>query len=135
MRITIKRHATLPDCTLGVMLIDGIPMFPTIERPWKGNEPYVSCIPQGTYELEWVDTQTAGNRNGRGLGIKKVPGRTLIRIHVANTAKDVQGCIGVGMQFYKFKKGYGVSGSRQAFRKLLDIMADKDDVTLSVYNA
>jgi hypothetical protein len=116
-------------------MVNGIPLFPTVERPWLNNKPNVSCISQGTYELEWVDTQTAGNMNGRGLGINKVPGRSLIRIHVANKADDVQGCIGVGMEYYKFGDEQGITGSRKALNKLFAIMKDKEKVIFTIYNA
>jgi hypothetical protein len=109
-------------------------MFPTVERPWIDNKPNISCIPQGTYKLSWCDTQTAGNRRGRGLGIEKVPGRSLIRIHVANKAEDVMGCIGVGMEYYRFGDEWGITGSRKALNKLMDLISD-NEVIFTVYNA
>jgi hypothetical protein len=110
-------------------------MFTTIERPWLNNKPNISSIPQGTYVLEWCDTSTAGNRNGRGLGLRKVPNRTLIRVHVANKAEDVMGCIGVGMEYYRFGDEWGITGSRKALNKLMDLMTDEDEVIFTVYNA
>lgn len=128
MVLTLHRIVLLDECTLGVLAIDKIPFCFTIEKPWKNNAPGASCIPSGIYPVKWVMTQTAGNRNGRGLGVEDVPGRNLIRIHVANTASEVQGCIGVGLKRHDFKHGYGVSESRAALSALMDRLEGKEAI-------
>jgi hypothetical protein len=133
MILTLKRLAFLDDCTLGVLSIGNIPFCFTVERPWLNNKPNVSCIPAASYPVKWVITKTAGNRNGYGLGVENVDGRKLIRIHVANTADEVQGCIGVGLQRHDFTRGRGVSQSRAALSALMDMMDDKEAI-LHVHN-
>lgn len=55
----------------------------------------VTAIPKGTYEIAF----TYSNRFKRFMmQILHVPGFEGIRIHVANTAKDVQGCVGVAYE-------------------------------------
>jgi len=91
----LERFAYLPEGTIGVIQIPAGPRIFTIERPWQNNQPFVSCIPEGEYDLEWDTT-------GR---IKNVPRlrdtapRTQINIHVANTPDELHGCIAPNMQW------------------------------------
>lgn len=109
--IEITRFALLPDRTLG-KAVYGEHVFWTIEKPWRNNEPFVSCIPEGFYRL--------GRRNSPRFGpnvweVLEVPNRTHILIHVANTADDVVGCIGFGSSVYPDLGGVG--SSRKAMNK------------------
>ena len=62
----------------------------TIELPWKGNQPQISCIPEGRYELR----ERHSKKYGRHLLVAKVPGRSYILFHPANNAlKELRGCI------------------------------------------
>jgi hypothetical protein len=133
MILRLQRLALLEDCTLGVLSIGNAPYCFTVERPWLNNAPNKSCIPAASYPVKWVVTETAGNRNGRGLGVENVPDRTLIRIHVANVAEEVQGCIGVGLQRHDFRRGKGVSQSRAALSRLMDILEGQEAI-LHVFN-
>lgn len=90
--ITLERFAYGPDATLGRLVLDGS-LFYTVERPWVGNEPFVSCIPEGIYQVEPYSSPKYPDV----WEITDVPERTHILIHVANYSRDVQGCIGVGM--------------------------------------
>ena len=103
--IEITRFALLPDRTLG-KAVYGEHIFWTIEKPWKDNQPYVSCIPEGYYRL--------GRRNSPRFGpnvweVLEVPNRTHILLHVANTADDVVGCIGLGSSVWADLGGVGSS--------------------------
>jgi hypothetical protein len=133
MILTLQRLVLLSNCTLGVLSINNIPFCFTVERPWLNNAPYISCIPAASYPVKWVTTETSGNRNGRGLGVENVPERTLIRIHVANTADEIQGCIGIGFQRHDFKRGMGVSQSRPALSALMDKLEGMEAI-LHIYN-
>jgi len=133
MILTLKRLAFLDDCTLGVLSIGNVPFCFTVERPWLNNKPYVSCIPAASYPVKWVSTETAGNRNGRGLGVENVDGRTLIRIHVANYAHEVAGCIGVGLQRWDFRGKRGVGPSTPALEELMDRLEGKEAI-LHIHN-
>jgi hypothetical protein len=133
MILTLQRLVLLPDCVLGALSIDDIPFCFTVERPWLNNARGISCIPAASYPVKWVTTQTAGNRSGRGLGVENVPDRKLIRIHVANYASQVEGCIGVGMERADFPQGRGVGNSGRALRKLMDRLEGKEAI-LHVYN-
>lgn len=65
MKATIYR---LPEIhgTPGVMVVtDGNGVFKarftTGEDPWKNNEPMFSCVPPGTYQVDWVTTDKHPN--------------------------------------------------------------------------
>lgn len=66
----------------------------TVEQPWRSNQPEISCIPAGDYEL-------APRRYFRGgydaIEILDVPDRWPILFHRANWPLDVQGCVGTGL--------------------------------------
>jgi len=93
--ITIKRFAYHPEGTLGVMNVPNhqLHTFYTVERPWLGNEPFLSCIPLGEYSIIWKQSPKFGWCHE----IENVSGRSHILFHVANFPEEVEGCIGVGM--------------------------------------
>lgn len=65
-----------------------------LERPWKNNERGVSCIPTGTYHIK----MTMSNRFKKKLYlVQDVPNRDGIRIHAANWAHQLEGCIALGI--------------------------------------
>jgi hypothetical protein len=125
---TIRRITALPDATLGVFLNpEGVPICLTAELPWKDNEPYVSCIPPGTYQAIKV---LSPKRDIKVFELVSVPGRHNIQIHVANAPMrpindegetELLGCIAPGLQFGK-RAGYnGVLISRVAFDKVMEL--------------
>lgn len=65
----------------------------TIERDWVDNKPKESCIPAGSYPLiyEW----SPGFKMNL-FEMKNVPGRSETKIHIANYATQLLGCIAVG---------------------------------------
>lgn len=65
----------------------------TIERPWRGNERFVSCIPEGLYPLN----SHQGTRWPHAISVNNVPNRSGILIHPAFRVSHVKGCIGVGL--------------------------------------
>lgn len=87
----------------------------TVERPWKGNQPYISCIPKGRYALE---ESRLNQTDEWALELEDVPNRTLIKIHVGNLASDVQGCIAVGRRLGSFDGKWAVLYSRAAMLDL-----------------
>lgn len=86
---TIKQ----PDCTLGVLTIEGSDFrcF-TLELPDKGNAPNISCIPAGTYEYY---KRTSGV-NGEVIELNNVVGRSFIQVHKGNFTSNILGCILLG---------------------------------------
>lgn len=104
--------------TVGLLHVPGLktPLF-TIENPWLDNESRVSCIPKGKYKL----TKGRFNRGGyESLLVNDVEGREHIKFHVANTSRDVHGCIGPGLSYGKMNKDLAVFNSKIAhFQRLI----------------
>lgn len=112
--------------TFGVLCDEfGNEICKTIERPWLDNQQRVSCIPDGEYDLIPHQSPRFGqcyaiDGEQHGVTIFGPSQRTHILIHVANRVDQLQGCIGVGMDFgvLKDKQGrnqWAVLDSRTAF--------------------
>ena len=101
-----------PDGTNGELLLNGDRLCSTIELPWKNNEPKVSCIPEGEYELK----KRYSKKFGEHFILVNVPERSYILLHPANDAlKELKGCIAP----VSFLTGEGKgSQSRTALQKL-----------------
>jgi len=112
--LTLKRIHSSHEGTFGV-LMDHVPFCVTLELPWYGNKPNVSCIPSGKYTCVRY-RRTTGIETFRLL---KVPGRTEIIIHTANTTLDLKGCIGVGEEFGALYGMPAIIASGQAFREMM----------------
>lgn len=125
--ILLERFCYHPSGTLGVINIDNHKFY-SIERPWLENATNVSCIPEGEYEMGWRTSP----RFGETWHIKDVPDRTHILIHVANFSKDVQGCIGLGMDL--MGDTIAVSSSKAAIGKF-EQMTKGEEWTIKIVNA
>lgn len=135
--IVLKRHGSTPFGTFGTLKLPGKGRsFCTIERPWKNNTPYESCVPLGTYKLLWLPTTTpvpmAFNNHtwylvNDNVGLwedGKV--RSNCSLHIANLYTDVNGCIGAGTAFGTVKGKWGVTNSRSALEALYEACGPKD---------
>lgn len=112
---------------------DGM-VLTTVERPWYDNEPHISCVPEGTYQLvphstaRFPDTWALVN-HALGVAHQPTPGvrRSAILIHAANVADELEGCIAPGLFFDHFKirnmeRALGVGSSFDAMNKLRKAM-------------
>lgn len=116
--VTLERFAYTPFGTFGRLAVDGFQCY-TVERPWLNNKVGQSCIPEGEYEL----SPGRFNRGGyRAYQLMDVPGRSLIKIHIGNTMDDVIGCIAPGMSLGYLNNKWGVTNSKTAFDRFMDVM-------------
>ena len=112
--IHLQRFCYHPEGTLGVVKLEGT-RFYSIECPWMNNEKNISCIPVGSYEMQWRKSP----RFGWTWELQDVPDRSYILIHVANFASDIEGCIGLGMELMGDR--VAVSRSRDALREFEEL--------------
>ena len=92
--LILERNTHTQHETMGTLLMPSGIRYQTIERPWKDNAKGISCIPVGEYDIKF----TLSNRFKKHLyEVLNVPGRSGIRIHVANWAKELEGCIALGI--------------------------------------
>ncbi len=113
------RHSYHPYATMGYFQGDGVSLH-SIERPWKENKAFESCIPEGVYICKPYSSQKYPNV----WELDSVENRTKILIHVANYARDVQGCIGLGLGISS--SGLMVTSSRLAIDKLRSIQGGRE---------
>lgn len=89
----------------------------------------ITAIPTGTYELAF----TYSNRFKRSmLQVLNVPGFEGIRIHVANTSKDVEGCIGVAYEDSSDGFAGNSAAAIKALEALLRPIAQKEKIFLTI---
>uniref|UniRef100_UPI004048835D DUF5675 family protein n=1 Tax=Polynucleobacter sp. TaxID=2029855 RepID=UPI004048835D len=139
--LTLTRFNYAPDGTFGKLrLPDGSSLY-TVEPPWKDNEPNVSCIPDGLYDLALRKSpkvfQSSGGKYSHGYEILGVPGRQFCMIHPANWPHELDGCIAPGLDYriIQTKEGefkQAVTSSRAAFVRLMNVMQKADSVKLYI---
>ncbi|MCJ2097490.1 DUF5675 family protein [Methylobacterium sp. E-046] len=92
--LTLARKYKGDACTSGYLAADGTIIAYTLERPWKGNAPLISSIPDGRYEAVLRYDHTDQWR----IELTGVPGRTNVQIHTGNKPDDSEGCILIGLK-------------------------------------
>lgn len=131
MELTLTRNYMGGMGTFGRISHNGKLVCATVERPWLNNEPCVSCIPEGTYQLEQYDSPKFGPCYAlvaEELGVTLYPPalRTGILIHPANHSDQLQGCIAPGTEYGVVNGRWAVISSRSAFNKLMDLLEHED---------
>jgi hypothetical protein len=112
MKLVVERKWCNPECTIGLMTVNGQNEYFTLEDVERETKIQgKTAIPKGSYNV----SITPSNRFKRDLPlIENVPGFEGVRIHPGNTAEDTEGCILVG----RHKGPNYVSESRAAFNDL-----------------
>ena len=128
-KITLQRVAGNDVCTTGVMVYNYRPFCVTLEKPWMGNKPDISCIPAGTYMVEKAMSPARGYEV---WWVREVPDRDSIQIHRGNVAGDTAGCILVGEKFEPIGTAEAIQESGQAWKELDAIMAGDRRFALTV---
>lgn len=129
-KATLRRLQTGPEGTFGLFNFCGFVCY-SLERPDLDNRPNVSCIPVGTYYVVWCHSPKY--RRNMYL-VDKVKGRNGIRIHSANLASQLLGCIALGERLGKIDGKKAVLISKPMIRKLEEVM-DGDTFELEIKNA
>lgn len=78
--------------TIGSLILNDKIIATTLERPWRDNEPFESCIPCGVYRL----SKWNSGKFGDCAKVLDVQGRTNILFHAGNDINDTKGCILLG---------------------------------------
>jgi hypothetical protein len=96
-KVKITRYLETDKVTIGDLIYSDNVVhlkLTTLELPWLDNKKGVSCIPKGVYKV----TTSYSNRFKKHLWeVHNVPNRSGIRIHAANFAYQLEGCIALGM--------------------------------------
>ncbi|MGR9179741.1 DUF5675 family protein (plasmid) [Rhizobium leguminosarum] len=93
-KLTIARKYSGSNCTSGYLAVNDKIIAYTLEKPWQGNAPLISSIPDGTYGA----ILRYDHADKWRIELTGVPGRTHVQIHTGNTPDDSEGCILVGLK-------------------------------------
>lgn len=124
----VLERSYLPGCTIGRLhLPRGLTIF-TLERPWRRNEPFVSCIPEGRYSLERDD---GGRHQWFRIPDEEVAPRSAIEVHPANHAHELNGCIAPGMELAT--QWWGVRRSKAACERMVELLGERELLWIRSY--
>lgn len=118
--ITVNRTRAYEDKqTIGSLTTDTFSCV-SLELGWKENQNNISCIPEGTYE--WERLESSPSFDYPHLWIRDVPNRSYIKCHASNFVDQLLGCIAVGDDLVDID-GDGlvdVTNSKDTLAELLD---------------
>lgn len=125
--------------TFGVLLLNNRAFCVTLELPWAGNQPQISCIPTGRYickrrKSSLVATITKGLWDNT-FEVTGVPGRTAVLLHAGNTVIDTHGCILVAQYFGKLRGDRAVLNSGITFHEFMTITRNIEQFPLVILDA
>ena len=138
MTLTLRRIRQTEHATFGELYDEtGARIAVTLERPWKNDATDVSDIPTGTYRGRITKSPHLGYVTPELLN---VPGRSGIRMHRGCLPRDSEGCILVGTAFGHVDygdgtpdgRGDGITDSHAAFGRLMNLLADLEEFTLTI---
>lgn len=128
LSISLTRFAYTPDGTFGEFNLNGSTYY-TVERPWLDNKPNVSCIPEQDYICRPSRFYRGGYDTWEVTG---VPGRSRILIHIANTMRDVKGCIGLGNDLGYVNGLWAVTRSKNTFEEFMKELKEVNEFKLRI---
>jgi len=120
----VLKRAYLDNCCIGKLYHDGSLIGYTVEKPWRNNEPNVSCIPPGVYTLKRYNSNKYKNvlsleNPALGVTVDEPSQRTKCLIHAANFPHELKGCIGPGLRLHP--EVWGVADSRKALLVIFEL--------------
>lgn len=123
----IVRQPSTSDGTLGTWYAnDNSIICYTIELPWKDNDPQVSCIPEGSYQV--IPHNSLNHPNT--WEIIGVPNRSSILIHNGNTEQSTLGCVCVGDSISTLNGLPAVLNSNKTLDMLRGVLPDSFLLTI-----
>ena len=125
--LALIRFMDTREGTLGLLMANGRKICLMGELPWRDNRSDISCIPAGTYRVDYLPSSGSG-RYRDVYHVQAVPGRFGILIHTGNLTGDVHqglrthshGCLLPGTRVGKIKGQRAVFASRQALAAIHD---------------
>lgn len=127
MKFELRRDDARSDVTFGTLRCDEF-VCETLENPWLDNEPYVSCIPRGTYQCKRVDSP----RFGITFEVGGVDDRSHILFHWGNYEKDTLGCILLGEARRPDAQPPMITNSRKTFGRFIKFTQVTDEFELEI---
>lgn len=133
--LTLERFAWTTDGVFGRLGIEGVEtVWRTVENPWLGNLPCISCIPAGTYRLELGTFYNGDKPDYAAYEVMSVPNRSHIKLHVGNVCDNTIGCICVAERRGFVKGRWAVIHSQRGFAAFMNAMGGDKKATLWISN-
>lgn len=134
--ILLERFSYSPTGTFGILTYGDFKCF-SVERAWKNNERFVSCIPDGEYKCSWYNSPRFGRTLaviGGTVSLFPSPRhqRSAILFHLGNWPHNFEGCIGLGREYTCVSGQIGVTSSRDTVNQFLSLFEDKDNIDLVI---
>lgn len=124
LHVTLIRDRYGKDATEGRLYI-GERKFFTIEDPWLDNKQSISCIPEGTYQVQpWNWSSDPRFKYDRVWHIINVQGREGILFHNGSFTEHTKGCILVGRIRTRIEGKAAVVGSHLAIDDMRAIIGN-----------
>lgn len=130
MRAKIIRLDKSEEGVFGVLTLNGQPECVTLERPWKDNQPNISCIPPEIYVCRSIDSP----KFGQTFEVMNVPGRTHILFHKGNLPSDSLGCILLASKYGELEGKRAILASGKAFNRFMEKLKEVDFFSLQIIN-
>lgn len=134
-RMLLTRFFSDNKHTLGILQViqNGEIIFSckTLELPWKDNLNRVSRVRSGVYKIV---LERSAKFNMNLWELKGVPNRSESKIHKANFARQLEGCIAVGRDFGDIDKDgvTDVTFSEKTLEKLHYAMSGEKETTINI---
>lgn len=143
--IELVRLAYFEWGTFGRLQINDALSLATIEPPWRNNQPEISCVPEGSYELARHQSPKFGDCYaliGDAVSLEYADNKRWgILIHPANWPDELRGCIAPGLSIgympvaRDWPRCMGVTRSKQAMRLLQAALPDHCHLQISHVDA
>jgi len=144
VELRLDRVVNLPDSTIGVLKVDGVPFCFTLED--EKREVKVrgeTRIPNGTYEIKFRKVISGLTEKYRSkyewftfhLELQGVPGFNYVYIHIGNYEHQSDGCILVGQGAMMEGKGWIMNSTlvfKQLYLKISEALNQGEIVCLTI---
>jgi len=131
----LTRWGSTPSGTFGELRHRDFRCY-TVERPWENNRQFISCIPADVYKMRlsmyYGGDGPGGKSDYPAYRLLAVPNRTYIKIHKANLAADLLGCIALGTKLGYLENTWAVLNSREAYGKFMESMGGEQEAFLEI---
>lgn len=132
MKRIYRPHGTGALITFDDFEADPLSVF-CVERPWKDNEPFESCIPEGEYIAKKRDERYALAKYPDAWEVQDVDGRTSILFHAANRPHEVHGCIALNLNLKLMEYGHIIgTKSKPALQKMDSFLEGETEFKLTI---
>lgn len=130
MDLFLKRYPADPDGIFGVLYDpEGVEICETLEHNFDG----CACVRPGRYRcVRGPHRLKVGGPVFETFEVTGVPGHTGILFHVGNYNRDSKGCILVGDAMLATPSGDILTGSRNAFSRLMQVQHGVDEFFLTI---